>query len=83
MQYELIVALDYLCGWNRPIKDNLSKQARLREIAARSRFLHFKVIWCPEAQGVVMTDTMHSAGIDLYWPPEIAYQIVLVGVPLP
>jgi len=35
---------------------------------------------CPEAQGVNLTDTMRSIGIELEWPPvTVAYQIVLAG----
>ena len=38
----------------------------------------YKIIGCPEAQGVNLTETMKNAGIILEWPPEWkAYQIVL------
>lgn len=41
-----------------------------------------KVVGSPEAQGVDLTATMRSAGIELEWPPmKWAYQIVLAGVP--
>jgi predicted metal-binding protein len=40
-----------------------------------------KVIMCPEAQGVNLTATMKSIGIELEWPPEkFAYQIALAGM---
>ena len=39
------------------------------------------IIWCPEAYGVNVTDTMVEIGYYLEWPPEnIAYQVVLAGV---
>lgn len=39
-----------------------------------------KVISCPEAQCVNLTDTMKAVGIELEWPPrKYAYQIVLAG----
>ena len=41
----------------------------------------FKIISCPEAQGVNLTETMANVGIKLDWPPKkIAYQIVLAGI---
>ena len=42
-----------------------------------------KVVGCPEACGVNVTETMRSAGIQLEWPPRtVAYQVVLAGHPL-
>lgn len=40
----------------------------------------WRVIGCPEAQGVNLTATMKSIGIELEWPPRnLAYQIVIAG----
>lgn len=40
----------------------------------------YKIVNCPEAQGVNLTETMYDVGIILEWMPEnIAYQIVLAG----
>jgi hypothetical protein len=42
----------------------------------------WRVIRCPEAQGVNLTETMRGVGVELEWPPvRLAYQIVLVGKP--
>jgi len=39
-----------------------------------------RIIACPEAQGVNLTATMISAGIEMEWPPvNRAFQIVLAG----
>jgi len=41
------------------------------------------ICMCPEAQGVNMTETMRSAGVDLEWPPlNNVWKIALVGYPL-
>ena len=38
------------------------------------------VLYCPEAMGVNVTETMKNAGIILEWPPEtVTYQIVIAG----
>ena len=38
------------------------------------------VTTCPEAQGVNLTATMKSIGVELEWPPrEVTYQIALAG----
>jgi len=43
----------------------------------------WKICDCPEAQGVNLTETMKSLGIELEWPPKtVTYQIVLAGVPM-
>lgn len=43
--------------------------------------LQWKIIGCPEAQGVNLTETMASIGIELEWPPRaVSYQIVLAGM---
>ncbi len=45
-------------------------------------FPDLKIIDCPEAQGINLTATMKSIGIELEWPPvKRAYQIVLAGTP--
>jgi len=50
----------------------------LREKVAQVRGL--RIISTPEAQGVNLTATMRTAGIELEWPPvKMAYQIVLAG----
>jgi len=41
---------------------------------------HLKIIACPEANGVNVTETMSNAGITLEWMPvNVAYQIVFAG----
>jgi len=52
-----------------------------------TRFLidypNLKILWCPEANWVNVTETMQSIGIKLEWPPvKYAYQIVLAGCPI-
>ncbi|KKN71247.1 hypothetical protein LCGC14_0422900 [marine sediment metagenome] len=43
----------------------------------------FIIINCPEGDGVNVTSTMKSIGINLEWPPvNITYQIVLAGYSL-
>ena len=38
------------------------------------------VLYCPEAMGVNVTETMKNVGIILEWPPEtVTYQIVIAG----
>ena len=40
-------------------------------------------VYCPEANGVDVTATMASLGIQLEWPPvSLAYQVALVGTPV-
>lgn len=40
------------------------------------------IVTCPEAQGVDVTATMHSIGIQLDWPPqERAIQVAVAGCP--
>jgi predicted metal-binding protein len=40
------------------------------------------VLYCPEAFGVNITETMKNAGIELEWPPErIVRKIAFVGFP--
>lgn len=43
----------------------------------------YRIVECPEAQGVNVTETMRRVDIELEWPPRIyAYQIVLAGCPV-
>lgn len=43
----------------------------------------WRVIACPEAQGVNVTETMKQVGIVLEWPPKtVAYQVALCGFPV-
>ena len=44
--------------------------------------LGWRVVTCPEACGVNVTETMRRIGIELEWPPRtVAYQVALVGSP--
>lgn len=46
-----------------------------------SSSVEWEILWLPEANGVNMTETMQSVGIELEWPPKNwAYKIVLAGV---
>lgn len=39
-----------------------------------------KIVMCPEACGVNITETMRLINIDLEWPPKtVTYQVVLAG----
>jgi hypothetical protein len=41
---------------------------------------NYKVTACPEAMGVVVTETMANVGIKLEWPPKtVTYQVALAG----
>ena len=56
-------------------------QGLLREFCRGHRAL--RIVGCPEAQGVNVTETMRRAGIELEWPPRtVTYQIALAGTPL-
>lgn len=62
--------------WQKNARKQLREQAKL---FLRS-FPHLKIITCPEAQGVNLTETMKNAKIVLEWPPEnVAFQIILAG----
>jgi len=55
------------------------KQLR-EEIRKFLKKIRLKIVNCPEAQGVNLTESMKNAGIILEWPPKkYAYQIVLAG----
>jgi hypothetical protein len=46
--------------------------------------LRYVAITCPEACGVVMTETLQKVGLRLDWPPSpLAYQVAFGGVPQP
>lgn len=51
---------------------------KIKEFLKQHRGL--KIVSCPEAQCVNLTDTVKAVGIELEWPPrKYAYQIVLAG----
>ena len=56
-----------------------ARKALRREIKSFLRqHRDYKIIGCPEAQGVNLTETMKNSGIILEWPPvNISYQIIL------
>jgi len=57
------------------------KQLRSEIKLFKEAFPSLYVVGTPEAQGVNLTATMATAGIELEWPPKtITYQIVLAGV---
>jgi len=40
-------------------------------------------LYCPEACGVNVTETMKRIGIELQWPPnDIVYKIAFIGTPV-
>lgn len=48
----------------------------------RENYVPMCIVKCPEAQGVNLTETMKTIGVELEWPPkEHACQIVLAGKP--
>ena len=68
--------LDCCLYWQPKARKQL--RVYLHEFLQNHRGL--KVIGCPEACGVNITETMKSAGRILEWPPENwTYQIVLIG----
>lgn len=45
--------------------------------------LTYIVVTCPEALGLMVTDTVSQLGVELHWPPmETAYQVALGGKPV-
>jgi hypothetical protein len=57
------------------------KQLRLRVEAFLKNNGSKAVLYCPEACGVDITETMRSIGVELEWPPKIyTYQVALIGV---
>jgi predicted metal-binding protein len=67
-------------GARRDLRGEIARFLRQRDI--RSLMRGIRVVACPEAQGVNLTATMRTAGIELEWPPvTVAYQIVLAGTP--
>ena len=71
---QLRCCLYWQAGARKKLKETI--RAFLREQG------RLKVVGCPEACGVNVTETMKSAGIILEWPPvSIAYQVVLAGCP--
>jgi len=57
------------------------KQLRERVNDFLSEHSGMGVVWCPEASGLNVTETMAKIGGVLEWPPEtVAYQVVIAGV---
>ena len=73
-------------GWSvRQLRNCLYWQGgarkRLRELVRESVRDDTVVLFCPEACGVDVTETMRNAGVVLEWPPvNLTYQVALVGV---
>ena len=66
--------------WQRKARKQLRE---LIEAFVLSGKTTFRIINCPEAQGVNVTRTLRKADIDLEWPPiDFAYQVVLAGKPV-
>ncbi|MCK5017418.1 MAG: hypothetical protein KAS32_10160 [Candidatus Peribacteraceae bacterium] len=61
-----------------------TERKRLRETIVKEYLtIHPKhtIVWCPEACGVNVTETMRRIGHHLEWPPKMkVYQVVLAGV---
>jgi len=57
------------------------KQLKMKIYEFLKLYKNYKIITCPEAQGVNLTETMFNVEIILEWMPETAaYQIVLGGI---
>lgn len=59
-----------------------ARKSLLEEIKKfKKEFPEFSITRCPEAEGVNITETMKSIGIELQWPPETkTYQIALAAM---
>ncbi len=67
----------YCCLYWQP-RARKELRAAIREFSSSHPGL--KVVGCPEAQGVNVTETMQQIGVKLEWPPrKLAYQVVVAG----
>lgn len=59
------------------------KQLRAKVKAALAEHPELQVLYCPEAAGVNVTETMRAIGVVLEWPPtHYTYQVAILGTPL-
>ncbi|KKM13330.1 hypothetical protein LCGC14_1717270 [marine sediment metagenome] len=59
------------------------KQLRIRVNNFLKNNENQHVLYCPEACGVNITETMKSISIELEWPPKtFTYQVALIGTPI-
>lgn len=58
------------------------KRLKIMIKAFKRKYPKLRVIDCPEAMGVDVTDTMKSIGVRLQWPPTTkTYQVAVAGTP--
>lgn len=71
------------CLYWQPKARGQLKLEIMRHVRAEWNGVPNRLVACPEAQGVNLTETMRQVGIELEWPPvTVALQIVLIGKPV-